>query len=81
MNFLMVFSPTKVRPVMIDLTAVLTSGGAFFISGTATLKSYLGKRKRESGLYGFYCVNTGFKKPELRVAFGYSPNNYRLCPS
>ena len=51
MNILMVFSSTEVRPVMIDLTAVLTSGAAFFISGTATLMSYLGKHKRESHLW------------------------------
>jgi hypothetical protein len=51
MNILMVFSSTEVRPVMIDLTAVLTSGAAFFISGTATLVSYLGKQKRDSHLW------------------------------
>jgi hypothetical protein len=51
MNILMVFSSPEVRPVMIDLTAVLTSGAAFFISGTATLIRYLGKRKRESHMW------------------------------
>ncbi len=51
MNLLMVFSLTEVRPVMIDLTAVLTSGAAFFISGTVTLISYLGKHKRESHVW------------------------------
>ena len=51
MNILMVFSSPEVRPVMIDLTAVLTSGAAFFISGTVTLISYLGKRERESHLW------------------------------
>jgi len=51
MNILMVFSSPEVRPVMIDLTAVLTSGAAFFISGTAILISYLGKRKRESHMW------------------------------
>ena len=33
MNILMVFSSPEVRPVMIDLTAVLTSGAAFFTQG------------------------------------------------
>jgi hypothetical protein len=51
MNILMVFSSPEVRPVMIDLTAVLTSGAAFFISGTVTLISYLGKHERESHLW------------------------------
>ena len=51
MNIIMAFSSTEVRPVMIDLTAVLTSGGAFFISGIATLISYPGKRKREYHLW------------------------------
>lgn len=51
MNILIVFIPTEVRPVMIDLSAVLTSGAAFFISGTATLLGYPGKRKRESHLW------------------------------
>jgi hypothetical protein len=45
MNILMVFSSPEVRPVMIDLTAVLTSGAAFSISGTAILFAYLGKHK------------------------------------
>ena len=36
---------------MIDLTVVLTSGAAFFVSGTATLISYLGNRKRESHIW------------------------------
>ncbi|MGB8449586.1 MAG: hypothetical protein WCE25_07700 [Nitrososphaeraceae archaeon] len=45
MNILMVFSSPEVRPVMIDLTAVLTSGAAFFTSGTAILFAYLGKHK------------------------------------
>lgn len=44
----MVFSSPEVRPVMIDLTAVLTSGAAFFTSGTAILFVYLGKHKLES---------------------------------
>ena len=48
MNILMVFSSPEVRPVMIDLTAVLTSGAAFFTSGTAILFAYLGKHKLES---------------------------------
>ncbi len=47
----MVFSSIEVRPIMIDLTAVLTSGAAFFISGTATLVSYLGKHKGDSHLW------------------------------
>jgi hypothetical protein len=51
MNILMVFSSSEVRPVMIDLTAVLTSGAAFFISGTAILKSYLDKHKLESHIW------------------------------
>ena len=51
LNIVMVFSSTEVRPVMIDLTAVLTSGAAFFVSGTATLISYLGNRKRESHIW------------------------------
>ena len=48
MNILMVFSSPEVRPVMIDLTAVLTSGAAFFTSGTSILLAYLGKHKLES---------------------------------
>lgn len=48
MNILMVFSSPEVRPVMIDLTAVLTSGAAFFTSGAAILFAYLGKHKLES---------------------------------
>ena len=48
MNILMVFSSPEVRPVMIDLTAVLTSGAAFITSGTAILFAYLGKHKLES---------------------------------
>ena len=37
MNIVLVFSSTEVKPVMIDLTAVLTSGAALFTSGTAIL--------------------------------------------
>ena len=48
MNILMVFSSPEVRPVMIDFTAVLTSGAAFFTSGAAILFAYLGKHKLES---------------------------------
>lgn len=48
MNILMVFSSPEGRPVMIDLTAVLTSGAAFLTSGTAILLAYLGKHKLES---------------------------------
>ena len=43
MNMLLVFSSTEVRPVMIDLTAVLTSGAALVISGTAILFAILGE--------------------------------------
>jgi hypothetical protein len=41
MNIVLVFSSTGVKPVMIDLTAVLTSGAALFISGIAILFAYL----------------------------------------
>ena len=47
MNIVLVFSSTEVKPVMIDLTAVLTSGAALFTSGTAILFAYLGKHKLE----------------------------------
>ena len=48
MNIVLVFSSTEVKPVMIDLTAVLTSGATLFTSGTAILFAYLGKHKLES---------------------------------
>jgi hypothetical protein len=48
MNIVLVFSSTEFKPVMIDLTAVLTSGAALFTSGTAILFAYLGKHKLES---------------------------------
>ena len=53
MNIVLVFSSTEVKPVMIDLTAVLTSGAALFISGTAIMFAYLGKHKLESYLWLF----------------------------
>jgi hypothetical protein len=45
MNIVLVLSSTEVKPVMIDLTAVLTSGAALFTSGTAILSAYLRKHK------------------------------------
>jgi len=45
MNLILVFSSTEIKPIIIDVTAVLTSGAALFISGAAILFAHLKKHK------------------------------------
>jgi len=45
MNLILVFSSTEIKPIIIDVTAVLTSGAALFISGASILFAHLKKHK------------------------------------
>jgi len=46
-NSIIIFGSPESRPLMIDLTAVLTSVAALFLSGAVLLRKYLKKRKQE----------------------------------